>query len=63
MRTSEPTRFDPYAIPHPLDEERASAVIIGGLTPVVQGSDEPTASSSLPDPDRTSSDLKQLRIG
>lgn len=37
-----PTRFDPYAILHALEEERVSYVIIGGLARVLQGSDELT---------------------
>ena len=37
-----PSRFDPYAILHALEEERVSYVIIGGLARVLQGSDELT---------------------
>ena len=37
-----PSRFDPYAILHTLEEERVSYVIIGGLARVLQGSDELT---------------------
>jgi hypothetical protein len=37
-----PSRFDPYAILHALEEERVSYVIIGGLARVLRGSDELT---------------------
>jgi hypothetical protein len=37
-----PTRFDPYAILHALEEKRVAYVLVGGLARVLQGSDELT---------------------
>jgi hypothetical protein len=37
-----PTRFDPYAIVHALEDARVTYVLIGGLARVLQGSDELT---------------------